>query len=61
MPAFSLKDLGATPFVKGVVYLALGVIGTVETVAWTQWGYRRWWKGADEAKAADDQGQNGVA
>ena len=53
MPAFSLKDLGATPAVKGVVYVMLAVIGTAETVTYGQWAYRRWWK-ADEGGGEEE-------
>jgi hypothetical protein len=47
MPSFSFNDLGATPAVKAVVYIALGIMGTAETVTYGQWAYRRWWKAAD--------------
>jgi hypothetical protein len=52
MPKFSMKDLGATPAVKGVVYLMLGIIGTAETITYGQWAYRRWWK--SDGKANED-------
>lgn len=54
MPAFSLKDLGASPVVKGVVYFMIGVIGTAETVTYGQWAYRRWWRVADEEDISED-------
>ena len=48
MPGFSFKDLGATPTVKAVVYVMIGIIGTAETVTYGQWAYHRWWKPAVE-------------
>ena len=41
MPAFSMKGLGASSTVKFVVYTALGVLGTMETVFYGQWAYRK--------------------
>ena len=37
--SFSFKDLGMSPTVKIVVYTALGIIGTAETITYGTWGY----------------------
>ncbi|KAI5924295.1 hypothetical protein F4810DRAFT_135149 [Camillea tinctor] len=43
----SFKSLGMTRGVKAVVYTALGIFGTMETIFWTKvlW---RWWTGKGE-------------
>ena len=41
LPSFSLKDLGASPTVKAVVYTALGIAGTAETYFWCRWGWEK--------------------
>ena len=38
---FSLKDLGMSPGVKVVVYGALAVIGTAETITYGTWAYNK--------------------
>ena len=42
LPKFSLLDLGASPTVKFVVYLSLGIIGTLETYAYGKWAWHKW-------------------
>ena len=52
-PTFNLKDLGASPTARIVVYTALGIIATAESVFWTMW---LWEKMApkSQAQAGDD-------
>ncbi|KAH8784518.1 hypothetical protein F5882DRAFT_439367 [Hyaloscypha sp. PMI_1271] len=44
----SFKDLGANRTVKIVVYFSLGVIATVESVAWTKFLWAKFGPGARE-------------
>ena len=39
IPRFSLKDLGMSLVVKIVVYGALAVVGTAETITYGSWAY----------------------
>jgi hypothetical protein len=41
VPGFSLKDLGMSPGLKIVVYGALAVIGTAETITYGSWAYNK--------------------
>ena len=41
LPKFGLKDLGMSPGVKVVVYGALAVIGTAETITYGSWAYNK--------------------
>ncbi|KAI0598035.1 hypothetical protein F4775DRAFT_206600 [Biscogniauxia sp. FL1348] len=45
--AFSFKSLGMTPGVRVVVYTALGIFGTMETILWIK-VFWRWWTGKGE-------------
>ena len=47
-PSFNLKDLGASPTARIVVYTALGIIATAESVFWTMW---LWEKMAPKSQA----------
>ena len=55
LPKFSMKDLGATPAVKAVVYTSLAVIGTAETYTYGKWIYGKVYPpSAEEGKDIDD-------
>ena len=54
-PGFSLQSLGATRTVKVVVYTAIGIIGTMETIFWTKAGWRYFYP---EEKEQDKAAQN---
>ncbi len=41
LPGFSLKNLEMSPGVKVVVYGALAVIGTAETITYGSWAYHK--------------------
>lgn len=46
-----MRDLGASPTVKFVVYTALGIMGTLETYAYGKWAWYKWGpkpEGADQ-------------
>lgn len=53
IPSFNLKDLGATPTIRAIVYLSFGVIATVETYTYGMWGWS-WWK---NRKAGEGKGE----
>jgi hypothetical protein len=55
LPSFSMRDLGASPTVKFVVYTVLGVMGTLETYAYGKWAWYKWGPKPDDA----DQVQEG--
>ena len=40
-PKFSMKDLGASQTVKMVVYTAIGIIGTMETIFYCNWAWAK--------------------
>ena len=54
IPRFSFKDLGASPTVKAVVYIALGIYGTAETYFYGRWAYEKFYRG-DAAVPEDDK------
>lgn len=47
LPKFDLGRLGLSKEIKLVVYVLLGIYGTVETVIWTLW-IMRWWNNRTE-------------
>lgn len=53
MPSFSFKDLGASPTVKAVVYLGIGVIATAETYTYSIWAWN-WWTRRSEARVGEE-------
>lgn len=42
-----MRDLGASPAVKIVVYTTIGIIGTLETYAYGRWAWYKWGPKAD--------------
>ena len=52
---FNLKDLGATRVARVVVYIAIGVIGTAETVFWGRWLWE--WIAPDSKTEMGREGQ----
>ncbi|KAF2458302.1 hypothetical protein BDY21DRAFT_342118 [Lineolata rhizophorae] len=56
-PSFSFKDLGATKTTRVVVYGALMVVGTAETVTWGTWAWRKFGPKNEDGK--DEEGEGG--
>ncbi len=54
-PGFSLKDLGMSPGVKVVVYGALAVIGTAETVTYGTWAYNKLYPKQEAAEESNER------
>ncbi|KAF2170610.1 hypothetical protein M409DRAFT_19427 [Zasmidium cellare ATCC 36951] len=52
IPSFSFKDLGASPTVKAVVYLGIGIIATAETYTYSMWAWN-WWKRRGEGRVGE--------
>jgi len=50
-----MRDLGASPAVKFVVYTTVGIIATLETYAYGRWAWYKWGPKPD----ADDQVEEG--
>ncbi|MCJ1325951.1 hypothetical protein MMC10_002614 [Thelotrema lepadinum] len=49
--SFNLKEMGASPTARVIVYTALGIIATAESVFWTMW---LWEKVAPKSNAKPD-------
>ena len=48
----SLKELGISSTMRTIIYVIIGILGTIETWVWCKAAYR-WWFGAP-----DEQTQN---
>ena len=56
---FSFKDLGATRTVKIVVIVAVCIMGTAETIFWTQVVWRKFFGAGNEGDGPDGKATEG--